>query len=236
MAQRPIQRAGPQGQGQTQAQRPAFRCCVCEGETHGPFALCYCCGILVGQLQLPLVPVVTMVEYQVADRMHRQLRGYKDAPVQEARQMHLRQLARLVGDWMVTDGQELGRRLGSSWDVVTTVPSSQRPAGAPVDAIVAMVPGLQRLHSRMLVRGPSPTDHLVADRQGFVFDPGLDLELFRNRTVLVVDDSVITGARAQSAAAALRLGGVRVAGVLAVGRTVDPSRGIPIPPRCPRAG
>jgi hypothetical protein len=233
MVQRPIQRAdpaSPAGPGTTP------RCCVCEGETHGSFALCYCCGVLVGQLQLPLVPVVAMIEYELADRMHCQLRGYKDAPVHEAREMYLRQLARFVGDWMATNGHGLGRRLGSSWDVVTTVPSSRRPAGAPADAILAMVPGLQRMHCQMLARGPSPIGHLVAARQGFVLDPGLDLHQFGNKTVLVVDDSIITGARAQSAAAALRIGGVRVAGVLAVGRALDPSRGIRVPPSCPRTG
>jgi adenine/guanine phosphoribosyltransferase-like PRPP-binding protein len=37
-------------------------------------------------------------------------------------------------------------------------------------------------------------------------------------TVLVVDDSVVTGARAQSAAAALRLAGAEVVGVVVLGR------------------
>jgi predicted amidophosphoribosyltransferase len=147
--------------------------------------------------------------------------------------MYLHQLARLVGHWMATEGQWLGWRLGSSWDVVTTVPSSRRPTGAPVDAIVAGVPGLQRRHRQMLARGPSSTGHLVADRQGFVLDPGLDLHQFATKTVLVVDDSVITGARAQSAAAALRIGGVRVAGVLTVGRAFDPSRRLRVPRAVP---
>ena len=40
--------------------------------------------------------------------------------------------------------------------------------------------------------------------------------------VLVFDDSVTTGARAQSAAAALRLAGARVVGILAVGRALAP--------------
>ncbi len=230
MAQRPIQPADPSNPG------TAARCCVCRGQTHVAFALCYCCGVVVEQLQLPLVPVVTMVDYEVGDQMHRWLRGYKDAPVREARQVYLRQLAHLVGDWMAANGQQLGRRLGSSWDVVTTVPSSCRPAGGPADAIVTMVPVLGRLHRQMLVRGPSPIGHLEADRQGFVPDPGLDLHQFGSKSVLVVDDSVITGARAQSAAAALRIGGVRVAGVLAVGRVLDPARGIRVPPSCPWAG
>jgi predicted amidophosphoribosyltransferase len=37
-----------------------------------------------------------------------------------------------------------------------------------------------------------------------------------------VDDTIITGARAQSAAAALRLHGAEVIGVLALGRVLPP--------------
>ena len=61
------------------------RCRVCEGATHGRFALCFCCAALVAQLQMPLAPVVSMTEYRVTDPMHRRLRGYKDAPVTETR-------------------------------------------------------------------------------------------------------------------------------------------------------
>ena len=108
---------------------------------------------------------------------------------------------------------------------MTTVPSSVRPDSSPVDAIVERIAGLQDLHRRLLVRGPCPTDHLAADRRGFVPAPGVDLRRLRNRDVLVVDDSVTTGARAQSAVAALRIAGAHVAGVLAVGRAVAPHGG-----------
>jgi orotate phosphoribosyltransferase len=46
----------------------------------------------------------------------------------------------------------------------------------------------------------------------------------------VVEDSTITGARAQSAAAALRLAGARVVGVVAISRVVS---GNPVPPDRP---
>jgi hypothetical protein len=92
-----------------------------------------------------------------------------------------------------------------------------------VDVLVQAVPALARTHRRLLVRGPEPTDHLVAARSGFTVtpdrDPGLGSRVMR---ALVVDDSFTTGARAQSAAAALRMAGTRVAGVLVVGRAVAP--------------
>lgn len=195
-------------------------CRVCGRPTHGAFVLCYCCTSLVDQLQMPLAPLVAMVEYRIGDRMHRRLRGYKDAPVGEARTRYAAQLASMVECWMTAHGPWLSGRLGGMWDVVTTVPSSRRPGPPPVDAIVGGAPSLGDRQRSLLVRGPAPTDHLLADRRGFVPAPGLGPDGLRNRAVLVVDDSVTTGARAQTAVAALRLGGARVAGVLVVGRAM----------------
>jgi adenine/guanine phosphoribosyltransferase-like PRPP-binding protein len=200
---------------------PEVRTCqVCGGPTPGRFALCFCCVTLVGQLRMPLAPVVALVDYRVGDGMHRRLRGYKDAPVGEARNALAQELAGLVRAWLV---QPCGPSVpaGTGWDLVATVPSSARPAGAPVDAVVSRVPELARHHRRLLVRGPQATGHLRAARRGFTVPPEVDRAWLRRRRILVVDDSIITGARAQSAAAALRMAGGSVVGVMAVGRVVS---------------
>jgi len=202
------------------APAPSPACCVCGVGTHGGFALCFCCGVLVEQLRLPLVAMVAMAEYRPADPLHRRLRGYKDAPVSEARMAYRRQLVAWVGTWLSMNGPGLAGRLGCRWDVVTTVPSSRRPAVVPVESIVEDVPALATRHRRLLVRGTRPVDHLRADRRGFVPAPGVDGRALADRAVLLVDDSVATGARAQSAAAALRLSGIRVAGILVIGRAL----------------
>lgn len=195
-------------------------CRVCGAATHGPFALCFCCTLLVGQLRMPLVPLVAAVDYRVHDGIHRRLRSYKDAFVAEQRRVYRQDLAGLIGPWMASSGPGLRRRFGSGWDVVTTVPSSRRPAGSPVDAVIDEVPQLRALRRPLLVLGPCPTDHLVAGRKGFELARGVDPSWLRGRSVLVMDDSVTTGARAQSAAAALRIGGARVPGIVVIGRAV----------------
>jgi predicted amidophosphoribosyltransferase len=127
-------------------------------------------------------------------------------------------------DWWLGEhrGTLLARTRGR-WDLVVGVPSSHRPAGAPVDALLEAVPALVRTHRRLLARGTASTDHLVAARSGFTVTgegdagPGP-----RGGRALVVDDSFTTGARAQSAAAALRVAGIPVAGVLVLGRAVAP--------------
>jgi predicted amidophosphoribosyltransferase len=169
---------------------------------------------------MPLVPVVAMATYPLGGELHRHLRGYKDAIGAEARAAHVAVLAGRIGPWM----DQYGRpplRFGSTWDVVTTVPSTRRSSGRPVESVVAEVEALGHLHVPLLVRGPDPTDHLVASRHGFELATPVELCNLGGARVLVVDDSIVTGARAQSAAAALRLGRARVVGVLALGRVVD---------------
>jgi len=195
-------------------------CCICRAPTRLPFPLCFCCTSVARQLRLPLVPVATVADYRLGDPLHRCLRGYKDAPLAEARRVHVLRLQALLRAWVVDD--RAVPRFGRRWDAVVTVPSSRRPAGAPVDAVVGGVPGVGGRLAPVLVRGPTPTDHLVASRWGFETAEGIDPGWHRGRRVLVVDDTIITGARAQSAAAALRLHGAEVIGVLALGRVLPP--------------
>jgi predicted amidophosphoribosyltransferase len=195
-------------------------CLVCDGPTHAGFAVCFCCSTLVRQLRMPLVPLESVTGYRLGDVMHRRLRGYKDSPVAEARHGHEVELGAMVEAWMAANRARLWERFRGRWDLVVTVPSSCRPSGSPADALVSRVPELARLRSGVLVRGPEETDHLTATRRGFVVAPGVDRRWLSHRRVLVFDDSVVTGARAQSAAAALRLAGAPVVGVVTVGRVV----------------
>lgn len=197
---------------------PTPVCCICQAPTRLPFPLCFCCTTVARQLRLPLVPVATVAEYRLGDPLHRCLRGYKDALLAEARRVHVLRLQVMLRAWVADD--RAAPRFGRRWDVVVTVPSSRRPTGAPVDAVAAGVPGVGGRLAPVLVRGPTPTDHLVASRWGFETADGIDPDWHRGRRVLVVDDTIITGARAQSAAATLRLHGAEVIGVLALGRVL----------------
>jgi adenine/guanine phosphoribosyltransferase-like PRPP-binding protein len=162
---------------------------------------------------------VAIADYRSGDVLHRRLRGYKDAPVAEARAACTVRLASMMEGWLA-DPRPTSGRLAGPWDVVATVPSSSRPEGAPVDAVVGAVAGLSPRFRPLLVRGPEPTGHLVAARRGFILSPGATRNGVRGLRVLVVDDSVVTGARVQSAAAALRLEGATVVGAVALGRLV----------------
>lgn len=169
---------------------------------------------------MPLAPVVAMTEYRIGDRMHGLLRGYKDAPSVEARAARRSALTALVELWLSANEDTLRARFSGGWDLVTTVPSSCGRAGSPADALVEAVPGLAELDRPLLVRGDEPLGHLVASRRGYVASSELERRALAARRILVFDDTVTTGARAQSAAAALRECGAKVAGILVVGRVL----------------
>jgi hypothetical protein len=178
--------------------------------------------VLAGQLGLPLVRLTAVVTYRLGDRTHRLLRGYKDDPVGDSRVAYRGELASLLGAWLASSGAAFATG-GGPWTVVTGVPSTCRPGRAPVEDLIEAVPDLAAGHRRLLGRGTGTLDHLVADRSGFAVAAGVERAWLARQRVLVVDDSTVTGARAQSAAAALRLAGAQVAGVLAVGRALPAS-------------
>ena len=151
------------------------------------------------------------------------LRGYKDDPAGESRAAYRSELAALLSAWLASSGAAFAGGGGGPWTVVTGVPSTRRPGRAPVERLIEAVPDLAAGHRRLLGRGTGTLDHLVADRSGFTVAAGVERAWLARQRVLVVDDSTVTGARAQSAAAALRLAGARVAGVLAVGRALPAS-------------
>jgi predicted amidophosphoribosyltransferase len=184
--------------------------------------VCFCCRTVAGQLGLPLVPVVALTEYRVGDPAHRRLRAYKDAPVAELRERSRSELVReLAARWTdPVDGPTV--RLGP-WSVVTAVPSSNRPGGAPAEGLVDGVPALAQRHLRLLVRGRATGGHLRAGRDVFDLAPGVDRAGLVDLPVLVFDDTTTTGAAVQSAAAALRLAGARVVGALVMGRALAPA-------------
>ena len=194
-------------------------CVVCGGVVRGRPPVCFCCGLTARQLGLPLVPVVVMADYRVGDADHRRLRGYKDGRTAEMRVRYRRELVSWLAAWTAGHAGELVGRTGP-WSVVTTVPSTHRPGPAPAEALVDGVPDLADRHLRLLGRGKGALDHLQAARDGFAPLPGVDRAGLNGLPILVFDDSVTTGARAQSAAAALRLAGGRVVGILAVGRAL----------------
>jgi hypothetical protein len=152
--------------------------------------------------------------------------GYKESPVPEARARFSPMVRDLFDGFLAAHAACLAR--DAPVDLVLAVPSTARPSGAPL----ATVGGLgevvhNRLRARLRVdllrRGPGRLGHMRPRRDGFVV-PGDRRLGVRGRHVVVLDDTYVSGARAQSAAAALRLAGAASVQIVVAGRVLRPDR------------
>jgi len=208
-------------------------CCVCHGPARDGRSVCWCCRRVGTALADAVVPTVVPVSlFRSGDAMHRVLRRYKDAPSVAARRYHASIMTGILDGFLATHAACLRRRLGV-WDTVAVVPSARRrSAGSPsprpglhvpepfdvvVDASRTLA-GVPRL--RLLV-GSTPAGHLRPSPDAFAVDSD-----GRGRRVLVVDDTWTTGAHARSAAAAISRVGASVAGVVVVGRVINPQMAV----------
>lgn len=117
-------------------------------------------------------------------------------------------------------GRCIARSMGSHWDAVTFVPSTTRPGrDHPVAQLAAQVMSRRQKVRRPVVR-PGPGASMI-DRapraDGFIVSSDRPGNV-KGCHVLVVEDTWVTGAKAQSVAVALKDAGASIVTVLAVGR------------------
>jgi hypothetical protein len=161
------------------------------------------------------------------------LLGYKEAPVAEARLRFAGIVRALVHGFVLGQAGRLESLLGGPIDLVTVVPSTRRPGAAPLGrvaglgALVASALPAARWAPDLLCRaalrgGPPPVAHMRPDPAAFIVAPA-ECAALRGARVLLLDDTYVSGARAQSAAAALRVAGARTV-VGPLGRVLRPDR------------
>jgi hypothetical protein len=154
--------------------------------------------------------------------------GYKESPVDEAR-CRFRALVRaLFADFLSAGAGALVEVAGGPIGLVLPVPSTARPAsplerveGLAADAARAL-PGA-RWSPEDLCRGAAPTGHMRPDAGAFAVAAAARRRVRGARAVLL-DDTYVSGARAQSAAAALRGAGARATVIVPLGRVLRPDR------------
>ncbi|HXE73527.1 MAG TPA: hypothetical protein VNO81_12780 [Candidatus Nitrosotenuis sp.] len=145
------------------------------------------------------------------------LRGYKDSQYLVRRQKRRLSLELAAVLWRFLLGHEgcLRQAAGvQNFGLVTTVPSTSGRSGQhPLEVIVGCLCRHTAPRFRALLEAdvprPSRTPH------GSLFRCG---PLPRGENVLLIEDTWVTGSRAQSAAAALKRAGARAVGVVVLGR------------------
>jgi hypothetical protein len=200
-------------------------CLICCGPA-GASAICFACRLVGRRLALPLTVVSPVRLCPLPSPLYTVLMGYKESPVPEARARFAPMVRDLFDAFFAAHATCLAR--DAPVDLVQVVPSTARPSGAPlalVDGLGAVVQDRLRARLRvdLLCRGPGWLGHMRPRRDGFVVPAG-GRPGVRGRHVLVLDDTYVSGARAQSAAAALRLAGAASVQIVAAGRVLRPDR------------
>ncbi|HLN42743.1 MAG TPA: hypothetical protein VK215_09830 [Acidimicrobiales bacterium] len=222
---------GPSGLGVPVPPGGPGVCATCHGPARDGRRECWCCRAVAAALghgpgPSPVVPVALC---RTGDRLHSVLRGYKDAPAVAARRHFARGLGVHLAGFLSAHGACIAKAAGSHWDSVAVVPSSARNPGArcrlspphPLAEVLGSIPHLSGLASVEISRGPGSVDHLAPAAKAFEVAGEA-----AGRRVLLVDDTWVTGARMQSAAAALVEGGAQVVAMVVAGRavgSVDPA-------------
>jgi hypothetical protein len=191
------------------------------------------------RLGLLLAPVLPAHLCPVPGSLYTVLMGYKESPVDEARCHFARLVFRLFADFFVTHRRCLADATAPGVDLVLPVPSSARPGRTPLEAVeglgalcassvsptasVPSVPPGARWAPRVLQRADGGIGHMRPNAQAFAVPDSWHAAVRGSRIVLV-DDTYVSGARSQSAAAALRRAGARSVTVVPLGRVIRPER------------
>jgi len=188
---------------------------------HDPaFPQCVRC---VGASQLDVVVPISYAPR--GDQLAVALRGYKDEHLYPTRYHHAMRLAAILWRFLMTHEDHVARASGvGSFDVVAVVPSktTQKDEARPgLRTIVGTVVEHTASRFERLLR---PTD---SDLVGRYFDPARYATARRldGESVLLIDDTWVSGSSAQSAAAALRNAGAARVGCVVIGRWLTPSFG-----------
>jgi hypothetical protein len=182
------------------------------------------------RLGLPLVPVLPGHLCPVPGSLYTVLMGYKESPVDEARRRFSQLVCRFFADFFVTHRMCLDEATAAGVDLVLPVPSSARPGPTPLEGIdgldtlclASLAPGAVWA-PRALQRAEGAIGHMRPNALAFTV-PASWRETVRGARVVLIDDTYVSGARSQSAAAALRRAGGRPLLIVPMGRVIRPDR------------
>lgn len=195
-------------------------CSVCHGVVYDGWRTCYLCNEArraLADLALDAVSFVSLAP--AGEQFARELYTYKrpNVPLHYRRERSVL-IAAVLWRWPETHETCLAGAAGLAsdrFDVVTTVPStSGRGATHPLEEVVGglVADTAERFRGLLkLNRVDIPPREVARDR--FVATSPL-----AGTTVLLVDDTWTTGAKMQSASAALKLAGATSVGGVAIGR------------------
>jgi hypothetical protein len=194
-------------------------CQVCRSGPGPGYAVCRSCQEVIGQVSYPVMNVVPISLYTLNSQLWHVLRYYKDGSGRSA-ELLATQVAAILARFTARHLRCVAAELGGDPGVVTSVPSTHpqsRPGRHPLQTAILRVSQLAPRYRSLLVRGPAYVDHNRADDQAFTVPRRL-----AGQRVLLLDDTLTTGARLHSAASALRRSGASAVAAVVIGRVIYP--------------
>jgi predicted amidophosphoribosyltransferase len=187
-------------------------CDVCHGAPNPGWSRCWGCDQTIRQVSRPLTRILPVTLAASMGPMHYLLRKYKDGPPELQQRLRPR-VAALLARFL-----QHHRRCIGDWDTITVVPSSVgRPGPHPLTQTIGMVPALASTSAELLHATDRPARHLAASDEGFTVVADV-----QDRRVLLVDDTLTSGAELQSAASALQAAGAVIPAAVVLGRYLSP--------------
>lgn len=190
--------------------------------------MCFACRLVARRLGAVLAPVLPMRMCPLPGPLYTVLMGYKEAPVAEARARFGPLVRSMTAAFLRAHADCVAALAGGRPDFVLPVPSTARPGGSPIARVPGLaadvesaLPGVR--WTGLLCRTGEPVGHMHPTPRAFVVPPTLRGRVAGKRLVLL-DDTYVSGARSQSAAAALRRAGAASVAVVALGRVLRPER------------
>ena len=191
-------------------------CRVCHRSSPGGYDRCESCRLTMGQVANPIELVVPISLYQSNDSLWNLLRNYKDSTDPVVRQRQSNRLAAVLARFLRLHAGCIHRAGGGEWDLVTVVPPSKaRVEAQPLLAVLDRVGSVREQAQVTLETVARPGHRRASDEAYRVVVP------VGGRRVLLVDDTLTSGAALQSAASALAAGGATVVAGLVIGRVID---------------
>jgi hypothetical protein len=204
-------------------------CLVCCGPSLVGWRVCFACRWVGLRLGLPLAPVLPVRLCPIPSPLYAVLMGYKEAPVAEARHRFAPMVRQLFDDFLADHAPCASAAADGPVELAFPVPSTARPGGAPLEGLEGLARTVRtrlptaRWSPGLLVRTRAPLGHMWPDAGAFEV-PAAAHGSVGGRCVVLLDDTYVSGARAQSAAGALRLAGARGVAIVALGRVLRPDR------------
>ncbi len=207
-------------------------CPICRGPAADGRRVCFACRVVARRLGAPLAPVVPARLCPLPSPLYTVLLGYKESPVAEARVRFCAIVRALVRSFLLGHAGRLEASVGGPFDLVLLVPSTHRPGTAPLGLVdglgcdVAAALPAARWAPDLLRRADAPgwsppVAHMRPDPAAFS-PRARERRAIAGARALLLDDTYVSGARSQSAAAALELAGARSTLIVPIGRVLRP--------------